>query len=587
MFHFQTNATAKINFRKTVLLATSLTALLGIGLTQTAQAQSVPDEAATIADPSRVDDRFRTPDLEFTVGPDIQVKEADVEQAPAGAENIRLVLKDLQISGVSVFTQDYLQTLYQDKIGQEISLADVYSVASKLTKLYRDHDYAISRVVVPVQTIDKKTGIIKLEAVEGFIDNIIIEGEEKGAEFKRIRQYVNKIKGVQPLDIKELERTLLLINDLPGVQARAVMAQSNSTAKASDLTLIVERDKWEGLISYDTFGSRYLGPHQFIGASSFNSWLGLNERFTIQGAFAPDSDFDPELAYLSAYYEQPINKHGSWLKFFLSTTDTKPGFDLEEFDVEGHSTYGEIKFVHPLVRTRNFNWFTDLAFDWRDVDSKNNIEPTRKDRIRAVRIGTNVEFLDTLLTAGVNTLSFKFSRGMEILGSSEKGDPNLSREFGDPEFTKIEGEIQRLQRLGNKWNLLASIKGQMSNSSLLSSEEFGVGGVNLGRAYDSSEIIGDEGIAGKLELQWRNPYNIPLFDNYQLYGFYDIGRVWNDDATTADLERESLASAGLGLDATIAEKTKLGFMVAQPLTRDVQTQRDDDPRVYFSVSREF
>ena len=72
-----------------------------------------------------------------------------------------------------------------------------------------------------------------------------------------------------------------------------------------------------------------------------------------------------------------------------------------------------------------------------------------------------------------------------------------------------------------------------------------------------------------------------------MFGFYDVGRVWNDDATTNDLKRESLASAGIGLDATIAEKTKLGIMVAQPLTRDVQTQRDDDPRFYFSLSREF
>ena len=127
----------------------------------------------------------------------------------------------------------------------------------------------------------------------------------------------------------------------------------------------------------------------------------------------------------------------------------------------------------------------------------------------------------------------------------------------------------------------------MSNNALLSSEEFGVGGVNIGRGFDGSEIIGDEGISGKVEVQWRTPYHVPIFDSYQLYGFYDIGRVWNDDATTNDLKRESLASAGIGLDATIAEKTKLGFMVAKPLTRDVQTQGDDGARVYFSLSREF
>ena len=586
MSHFKTRAPIKQSFRYLTLCASASVALLTMGINTSAQAQISP-EAAAISDPSRVGEQFRAPEIDFESGPQIEVRAADVEKAPAGAENIKLTLKQLNIEGASIYTSEYLQSFYSDLIGTEVSLADIYKVAARITKLYRDDDYAISRVVVPVQTIDKKTGIIKLEAVEGFINNVTIQGEDKGIEFKRIRQYASKIKGQQPLNIKDLERTLLLINDLPGVNARAILSQSNTTAKATDLTLVIERKKVDGVISYDNFGSRYLGPHQLIGAASFNSWLGLNERFTVQGAYAPSRNFDSELAYLSAYFEQPINKHGTWLKAFLSTTDTKPGFDLEQFDVEGHSSFGEIKIVHPITRTRNYNWFADLAFDWRDVDSKNNVEPTRKDRIRAVRLGTDFEFLDTIFKAGVTSISLSLSRGLEVMGSSEKGDPNLSREFGDPEFTKLEAEFKRLQRLTDKWNLSATIKGQMTNNALLSSEEFGVGGLNIGRGFDSSEIVGDEGIAGKVELQWRTPYELEVFDNYQLYGFYDIGRVWNDDATTNDLKRESLASAGIGFDGTISEKVKVGAIIAVPLTRDVQTQRDDDPRFYFTISKEF
>ncbi|MCS5597664.1 MAG: BamA/TamA family outer membrane protein [Alphaproteobacteria bacterium] len=586
MFQIDTGATLNVQLKKLALSLITTSALLVAVSTQTAHAQ-VPTDAAAISDPSRATEQFRTPDVDFKVGPSIEVKEANVEKAPAGAENIKLTLKKIDISGSSIFTADYLQSFYEDKLNTEISLADVYSIAARLTKLYRDYDYAISRVVVPVQTIDKKSGTIKLEAVEGFVDNIRIEGDKKANELERIRGYVSKIQGVRPLDFKELERVLLMINDLPGVEARAVLDRSNTTAKATDLTLIVRRNRVDGLVSFNNHGSRYLGHSQLIGATSFNSWLGLNERVTFQGAYAPGRHLDPELAYASGYFEVPVNRHGTWFKAFLSQTETKPGYDLKEFDVEGNSTYGEFKFVHPIIRTRNFNWFADAAFDWRDVDSKNNVEPTRKDRIRAVRLGTNFEFLDTLFRAGVNTFSFKVSRGLDFFGASETGATNLSRELGDPEFTKFEAEFQRLQRLTNKWNILAAVKGQMSNNALLSSEEFGVGGVNIGRGFDGSEIIGDEGISGKVEVQWRTPYHVPIFDSYQLYGFYDIGRVWNDDATTNDLKRESLASAGIGLDAKIAEKTKLGFMVAKPLTRDVQTQGDDGARVYFSLSREF
>ena len=586
MSQFKSDPVQPNTMRKLTLCAMASLMICVLGANMPAHAQ-VPQAAQDIADPSRINDQFRTPDVALQVGSPIEVREADVEKAPAGAENIMLTLKELKISGASVYTQDYLKSFYADKLGTTLSLADIYAIAARLTKLYRDDNYAISRVVVPVQTIDKKAGIIKLEVVEGFISNVTLQGDSKGVELKRIRQYAEKIQGVQPLNIKKLERVLLLINDLPGVQARAIMTQSNTVTKASDLTLIIERKKWDGLVSYDTHGSRYIGPHQLVGASSFNSWLGLNERFTIQSAYAPGHDFDPELLYGSAHFEQPINKHGTWLKFFLSKTNTKPGFDLEQFDVKGNSTFGEIKLVHPLIRTRNYNWYTDLAFDWRDADSQNNVEPTRKDRIRALRLGTNIDFLDTLFKAGVNSISMKYSRGINVMGASEKDNANLSRQFGDPEFSKFEAEFQRLQRLTTKWNLLAAVKGQLTNGAQLSSEEFGVGGVNIGRGFDSSETVGDEGFAGKVELQWRTPYQIPVFDSYQLYGFYDYGRVWNDDATTKDLERESLASAGIGISGTINEKTSLGMILAYPLTREVQTQRDDSPRFYFSLSRKF
>tara|TARA_R110002124_G_scaffold149220_1_gene315028 strand:- start:167566 stop:169323 length:1758 start_codon:yes stop_codon:yes gene_type:complete len=585
MSRYKTDASVKPSLRAVTLYAVASIALLSAIAPQSAQAQA---QSQPQADPSRVDERFREPTIDFQVSPKIEVRQADSEHIPNGAENIKLVLQKLEISGSSVYTAEYLNTFYGDKIGTEISLADVYAIAARLTRLYREDDYAISRVIIPVQTIDRKTGIIKLEAIEGFIDQVTIQGEEKGSEFSEIRNYANLIKGQTPLNIKELERSLLMINDLPGVEARAVMSPSNVTAKASDLTLIIERKKVDAVLSIDNHGSRYLGPVQLIGAASFNSWLGLNERFTIQGAAAPDNTFETEMAYISAHYEQPINKYGTWFKAFVSRTRTDPGYDLQQFDVRGQSTYGEFKIEHPLTRTRNFNWFADLSFDWRNASSMNNLEPTRKDRVRAVRAGTSIEFLDTIFGAGVNSLNLKFSKGIDVFGASESGDDNLSRQFGDPSFSKLEADAQRLQRLSNKVNLLTAVQGQLSNGALLSSEEFGVGGVNIGRAYDSSEIVGDQGLAGKIELQWRNPYAIPVFDNYQLSTFYDVGVVWNDDATTSAFKRQSLASAGIGFNATITKKTSLSLMVAKPLTRTVQTQSGDkDPRFYISLSRQF
>src|SRR5690606_7027605 len=119
------------------------------------------------------------------------------------------------------------------------------------------------------------------------------------------------------------------------------------------------------------------------------------------------------------------------------------------------------------------------------------------------------------------------------------------------------------------------------------SEEFGIGGINNGRGYDPSEIVGDEGIAGRAELQWNNPMDVQggYINKFQAFSFLDSGRVWNDDATTSQGKRDSITSVGGGVRLNFTGDLESSLGVAFPLTRRVQTQGDRDPKVYFSLNK--
>ena len=131
------------------------------------------------------------------------------------------------------------------------------------------------------------------------------------------------------------------------------------------------------------------------------------------------------------------------------------------------------------------------------------------------------------------------------------------------------------------------MRGQTSSNPLLSSEEFGIGGRTYGRGYDSSEIVGDHGVAAKFELQWNTPEPIDFVDKYQLFGFYDVGRVWNDDEVVNNIQRASLASTGLGVRVDVLGNISGEVMAAIPLTRNVQTRGSEDTRFFFSLSSDF
>lgn len=568
---------AKFDFLKSKAVLTASVMACALMLPSGAYAQL--SQQTGVADPSRVGEQITEQRLIPQAGPKISVKPVGLKNAPAGAENIKFNFGGLKINGVSVYTEDELYALYKDQIGTEISLADLYAIANQITLKYRNDGYILTQADVPPQTIEG--GIVQLRVVEGFVNEIVIQGgEENPSALETMKNYSNQISDGGPLNISEMERQLLLINDLPGVDARTIISASKTTPGAADLLIIIERDPFEASVGIDNHGSRFLGPVQLSGASVFNSMLGLNERITAQVVAAPDAGL--ELAFGALGYEQPIGRYGTILSLGGSITDTDPGYTLRAFDVEGLSKNLYVGVEHPVIRSRNTNVYGRLFFDWRNVDSKNNIELTRKDRIRALRAGLKADFLDRLLGVAVNSFDLQLSQGIDVFGASDEGDANLTRALGDPTFTKANLRVERLQRVTSSVNILLSGRAQLANKPLLSSEEFGLGGYGTVRGFDPSEVVGDDGIAGKVELQWNTPR-----PEVQLFGFLDSGTVWDQDPTAAANKRNSLTSTGIGVRLDLPMDVSAEFVAAQPLHRDIQTQGEHDPQFFFSLNKDF
>ena len=321
----------KFSFNTTKLFATIILSS-SILLSNAAYAQV--NQQTGVADPGRAGERLSEKELLPASGPKIRVESMAVLNAPAGAENIRFNLNGVVISDSNAYSEAQLARTYNNMIGTEISLADLYAIANRITLKYRNDGYILTQVIVPPQTIDG--GVARLRVVEGFINNISLQGDTESArELDLIEAYAGQINEGGALNIKEMERQLLLINDLPGVEARTIISPSPTTPGAADMLIIVERDPFEASIGADNYGSRFLGPLQFNAAAVTNSALGMNERISLQAVAAPDAGI--ELAFGALTYEQPIGPYGTTISFGGSITETDPGFTLDQFDVEGSS----------------------------------------------------------------------------------------------------------------------------------------------------------------------------------------------------------------------------------------------------------
>ncbi len=214
--------------------------------------------------------------------------------------------------------------------------------------------------------------------------------------------------------------------------------------------------------------------------------------------------------------------------------------------------------------------------------------------ISALRAGLTWDQVDRW--NGVNIVDWEFSQGIDAFGASEEGDPQLSRDGGRPDFSKTNLYLARLQSLGPGWSILIAGSGQYAFTNLLSPEEFAFGGEPFGRAYDSSEIVGDSGAAGKLELRYT--FDALGRGGLTTYGFYDTGRVWRrlgpnerqgecSEFDQSACDEDGASAYGGGLRFTLSDWLTGYAEVAVPIDQIVVAEGDDDPRYFAGLRVQF
>jgi hemolysin activation/secretion protein len=516
--------------------------------------------------------------------PEVEVLESAPSRAPAGADKVRFLLNDLIIEGVTVYPPDVIENYYGDLLGTEVSLAAIYDVAAKIQLHYRQDDYFLTRVILPAQK--GRHGQLLIRVFEGYISDVLVEGEI-GPVQQRVSAYLENLPREKPLKLKTLERYLLLSRDIPGVDVNGVLRPSPDELGAAQLVATVERKSFDALAVVDNIGSTFTEEWEAAVSVSSNSFSSLGERVTLTGlvsdplhAFSGGRD-NQKVAQLSASFL--LGSEGMYSNFLASYGDSNPGDEISQFDFESKKLLLSGLAGYPFIRTRDLNLSGDLGFDYinSDTDIFDNTKYAR-DRLRVLHIDGELDFRDKW--RGSTFLTASLRHGISIFNASESGDNYLSVPGGDPEFTSIRASASRLQPIYGDFALFGLAAGQYAFDTLLSDEQFGVGGIRFGRGYNPEEISRDHGIGFTGELQYTRLSEIPYLERFQLFGFYDYGKAWYDKGDDSD----SLSSAGGGARLWVAQNVSMELLVAKPLTRD--SERDNgnrDPQILFRTIARF
>lgn len=505
------------------------------------------------ADISRL--RLSPPEMPTQQDLDLTIRNPEKSVVPKDVSTIDFFVSRVQVNGVTYFAEDRIRTIFAPLEGQRIRLDTLRERADRLQALYAERGFLLTRVIIPPQRIEDGTVII--EIVEGYIDDIL-PGSDSSVGAKLAAHALEPLRGQRPLNIRELDGKLLILNEVPGVAVKTLLRPGNELGAAS-MVVSTTRLPNQGFASIANTGSNAIGPALYSVGYTINSPLGRPGAIDVSATVAGGSL--EELQAVSARYAVPVGNSGTILYLGGLTARAKPGGEAAELDISSASYSLEARLRTPLHSSRSSALYLEGALLFAQSRTTALGDEITRDKILSHQIGLRGRHQSSF---GQTTAQVVVSAGLPAFGTLDEKTPNPSVEGFDANFSKVSWHLDHVIALNTTTSFLARMVGQWTDDRLLAGEQVAFGGPLLGRGYAPSALTGDKGVGFLAELSFDIPRaQAPgVISNVELYGFTDAAQARMLPSDGIPAEKQSLVSYGFGLRGLVADRLILDLQFA-------------------------
>ncbi|UZQ55266.1 BamA/TamA family outer membrane protein [Trichothermofontia sichuanensis B231] len=491
-----------------------------------------------------------------------------------------VLIKDIQVIGSTVFSDDRLNAITQPYEGKFLTLEELQRVADEITQLYLNEGYITSRAILANQEI--RDGVVRIQVVEGRLEEIQVEGTQR-LNPAYVRRRI-RLGASTPLNPTKLEDQLRLLKLNPLFEnVEASLRPGTGIGQSILIVRVTEAKAFGGQLSVDNYSPPSVGAEEFgINLQHINL---TGNGDTLAAAF--DRSFTGGSNTVDVFYQMPLNALDGTLR--LRTVINRNEITQEPFNVfniEGESELYELNFRQPLVRTPRQELALSLGFEYQDGrtfldgDGFGFGEGPSADgvtRTRVFRFGQDYIKRDP---SGAWALRSQFNLGTGLFDATVNDSPTP-----DSRFLSWLGQVQRVQLLGQDHLLIVQGDLQLTTDPLLPSQQFIIGGPQSLRGYRQNVRAGDNGFKFSIEDRITLGRNAVGASILQLAPFLDLGSVWNHNDNPNPLPSQRfLAGLGLGVLWEPLPRLNLRLDYGLPLVNlDDQGNNLQDDGLYFSV----
>jgi hemolysin activation/secretion protein len=448
--------------------------------------------------------------------PDIRIQRPGVA-AEGGPTGPAVVVNSLRITGETRFSEAELLAVTGFAPGRALNLSDLRRMAALIANYYNAHGYVVAQAYVPAQEI--RDGAVTIVVIEGHYGAVNLRNRSR--LHSGVAQRV--LDGLDKGDIvaaAPLERRLLLLSDIPGVQVRSTLSPGSEVG-TSDLLVDLNPGRFiTGNLEVDNAGSPYTGAYQGGGTVNFNEPLGIGDVASVRVLTSGEGLQYVRGAYQALVGDATVGASYAYFHYRL-------GRQFSSLHADGTEQIASVYASYPLVRSYDNNLQIVVDADYRRFQDKiGAISETTDRRAEVVTVGLTGDHHDSIGGGGWDAYSIYVTGGSLDIETQLARDVDAQTARTQGGYGKLTFSLDRLQTVAGPFAVYASVRGQVASKNLDISEKMELGGAYAVRAYPEGEAYGDEGYVATLEGRLRLPNFVPgLPGRLQLAAFLDTGWV--------------------------------------------------------------
>ena len=424
-----------------------------------------------------------------------------------------------RIVGLSDVSENDAQEFLQDYNNQTISLDGLHDVAERFEVWLRTKGLFTARAYIPPQDI--RGGEVEMRVLVGKIEGVDVKltAGSRVSEATISNLMSTALPSGSAMVQAQLERGILLANDLPATSARVVLVPGNELGGSRVLVEAAQGALVSGNVDLDNTGSRYTGEWRLGTSVAINDPMGRGDQFTARLA-ASEGSVLARVGYLV-----PIGADG-W-KVGANYIDSRYKLCCAEevavLQSEGGATAASGFVTYPVIRSRLNNLSVTGSISQRKLTNRAAGTVTSDKKSQGITLGLSGDRSNMLGWSGLGGFTIygvQLTAGninLDAVANEQTQDEAGAQTQGN--FAKVYFQASHLMRLTKQSALYAATSAQYAGKNLDSSEKFVLGGAQGVRAYPSGEGAGDSG--WMLNLEYRYEIN----NKWSALGFMDYGSV--------------------------------------------------------------